>query len=160
MKRFTMLVGFSPALLVMACAGKPEPASAPPAPAATSAATPAPAPKSTPAAKASVESLVIDFPLGSAALSADADAKLDQAGRLYREASPQLMTVAGHTDSSGGDYANLLLSARRADTVKKGLVARGIPADRLQLQAFGASQPAIVPDPNSPENRGAVITWR
>jgi outer membrane protein OmpA-like peptidoglycan-associated protein len=156
MKVFTMIVSLSPALVAMACTQPASQASAPP-PTATASATPtAPAP----AAKASVESLVIDFPLGSAALSADADSKLDQAGRLYREASPVQMTVAGHTDRTGDDFSNLLLSARRADVVKKGLVDRGIPADKLQLQAFGASEPAVVPDPNSAANRAAVITWR
>jgi outer membrane protein OmpA-like peptidoglycan-associated protein len=44
--------------------------------------------------------------------------------------------------------------------VKKALVARGIPADRLLLQAFGASSPADASNPNAAENRRVVVTWR
>jgi len=100
------------------------------------------------------------FDKGSNTLSADADQKLDQVARLYREGSPLVMFVAGHSDTDGAEYPNLVLSGQRARTTKDALVARGIPADRLQIQALGSSLPA---DPNAPppdNNRRVVITWR
>lgn len=100
------------------------------------------------------------FADSSSALTATENQKLDQAARLYREGNPAVMFVTGHSDSRGSEYPNLLLSAERAKAAKEALVARGIPANRLQLQAMGSSLPR---DPNTPpaqDNRRVVITWR
>jgi OOP family OmpA-OmpF porin len=100
------------------------------------------------------------FDNGSTNLSAAANQRLDEAARLYREGQPVVMFVSGHSDSSGAEYPNLVLSAERALVAKQALVARGIPADRLQMRAMGTSLPV---DPNAtlPENnRRVVITWR
>ena len=52
------------------------------------------------------------------------------------------MFSTGFSDASGGsEYDNLLLAARRARTVKIALVARGIPANQVQLRSFGQSDP-------------------
>ncbi len=48
----------------------------------------------------------------------------------------------------------------RAWTVKQALVARGIPPDRVMIQALGASDPANAADPRAPENRRVLIKWR
>lgn len=100
------------------------------------------------------------FDTGSSALSAELNEKLDQAARLYREGNPLVMFVAGHSDQDGAEYPNLVLSGERALTVKQALVARGIPADRLQLQALGSSLPTDPAAPVSDDNRRVVITWR
>ena len=104
--------------------------------------------------------IVVTFPSGGAALTADANKQLDLAARLYRDANPVAMFTAGYTDRSGDEFGNLLLSAQRARAVKGGLVARGIPADRLLIQAFGSSELANSSDPLAPENRRVVVTWR
>jgi outer membrane protein OmpA-like peptidoglycan-associated protein len=102
----------------------------------------------------------ITFPEGSATLTASANQQLDLAARLFRDANPVVMFAAGYTDRSGEEFSNLLLSARRAQAVKQGLAARGIPPDRLLIQAFGESELANTADPLAAENRRAVITWR
>ncbi len=102
----------------------------------------------------------IVFPLGGTRLTPEANKQLDLAARLFRDANPVLMFTTGHTDRSGDEYANILLSARRAQAVKRGLVARGIPADRLLIQALGESELANVNDPLAAENRRVTITWR
>jgi OOP family OmpA-OmpF porin len=140
-----------PALLLCACATHPE----------TAATTPPPAPAGPPSVTPpGPERLIFGFGYASGELSPQAEGMLDQAGRLYRDGNPTMMTVSGHADATGDEYLNLILSARRAGAVKRGLVARGIPANKLELQAFGSSPPLVVPDPNSPENRAAVVTWR
>ena len=100
------------------------------------------------------------FPAGGATLTPDANQKLDLAARLFRDANPVLMFTTGYADRSGDEFGNLLLSARRAEAVKRGLVARGIPADRLLIQALGESELADSSKPLSAENRRVVITWR
>ncbi len=104
--------------------------------------------------------VVVTFPPGGTALSPEANRQLDTAARLFRDANPVLMFTTGYTDHSGDEYSNVLLSAKRAEAVKRALVARGIPADRLLLQALGESELANPSDPLSPENRRVVITWR
>ncbi len=106
--------------------------------------------------KASDESVTIAFNNDSAALSSDARGQLDGAARLYRQAGPEVMIVSGHTDKTGDEYRNILLSARRAETVKHALVDRGVPADKLQIVAVGEAEPV----PGIPPDRAAVITWR
>lgn len=104
--------------------------------------------------------LIIQFAPGSHTLTPVANAQLDLAAGLYRDAHPYVMFAAGHTDQSGGEIGNLLLSVKRGQVVKQGLVARGVPAERLLIQAFGASDPLDAGDPAAPENRRAVVTWR
>jgi len=102
---------------------------------------------------------VITFPQDSITLTADANRKLDLAARLFRDANPVVMFASGYSDGSGEEYSNLLLSARRAKAIKLGLMARGIPANRLLIQAFGQSVLANPADPLGTENRRVVITW-
>ena len=102
----------------------------------------------------------IEFPMGGAKLTPEANKQLDLAARLFRDANPVLMFSTGHTDRSGDEFANILLSAKRAQAVKLGLVARGIPADRLLIQAMGETELANVRDPTAAENRRVTITWR
>ncbi len=104
--------------------------------------------------------VVISFTEGGATIRADDARQLDLAARLFRDASPTVMFVAGHSDTVGDEYGNVLLSAQRAQVVKQALVARGIPASKLLLQALGTSEPIDGANPASPENRSVVITWR
>ena len=112
------------------------------------------------AAAAAADKIVIAFPQGSTTLTPEANQKLDLAARLFRDASPVVMWTSGYADQTGNEYNNLLLSAQRAEAVKRGLVARGIPADKLLLQAFGQSDPANKTNPTAAENRRVVVTWR
>ena len=127
-----------------------------PAPMAANTPPPAPAPAPAPAAKPAVENVTVDFPAGGAKLTADAKQKLDGAARLYRDAGPEVMIVSGHADPSGREFANVILSAKRAEAVKQGLVDRGIPAAKLQIVAVGTAEPV----PGDTPARTAVITWR
>ena len=102
----------------------------------------------------------IIFPTGGTALTPDAQAQLDLAARLFRDVNPVEMFSIGYSDPVGTEYGNLLISARRAEAVKQGLVARGIPADRVKVQAMGTSDLANTSSPNAPENRRVVIQWR
>ena len=50
--------------------------------------------------------------------------------------------LVGHTDARGAADYNDLLSARRAEAVKRLLVAQGIPASRIQAMGKGEAEPA------------------
>ncbi|MBV9813647.1 MAG: OmpA family protein [Acetobacteraceae bacterium] len=112
------------------------------------------------AAAAAANSIAVEFQPGSAQLSQGADQKLDVAARLFRDVGPVVMFATGYSDPTGDEYSNLLLSARRAQVAKLALVARGIPANRLLIRALGESDLTNQANPDDPENRRVVITWR
>jgi len=51
------------------------------------------------------------------------------------------LEIDGHTDSEGDPAANLLLSMKRAEEVKKELILNGIKASRLTTKGFGDTKP-------------------
>src|SRR5271165_5194245 len=97
------------------------------------------------------ESLILYFDSGSSTLRPQDDAILDQASRLYRDGKPIVMVVSGSTDSVGAAAANLALSQRRAESVLRGLISRGIPAERFQVLAKGETEPAVPAPPGTAE---------
>ena len=106
------------------------------------------------------DQITVTFPRGGAILTPDANHQLDLAARLFRDANPVVMFTTGYSDQVGDEYHNLLLSAQRAEAVKRGLVARGIPPQRLLVQALGESELANRNEPAAAENRRVVVTWR
>ena len=62
--------------------------------------------------------------------------------RIYMDHTPDAkITILGYTDPRDTAKANLKLSERRANRVKDYLVAQGIPADKIDIQALGKSKP-------------------
>lgn len=108
------------------------------------------------------DSLVLYFASGSTAVSKEGLAILDQASRLYRDGKPIVMVVSGSSDSVGSPAGNLKLSQQRADAVLRGLIARGIPAERFQVLAKGETEPSVPTAKGVAEarNRRVEITWR
>jgi OOP family OmpA-OmpF porin len=68
---------------------------------------------------------------GKAALS-------DLAGKLRKE---DRLVVTGHTDQIGSDAYNLRLSRRRANAVKKQLMALGLASNQIETRAKGEREP-------------------
>jgi outer membrane protein OmpA-like peptidoglycan-associated protein len=108
------------------------------------------------------DSLKIFFRSGSAVVDADQESTLDQAARLFREGSPIVMIATGGADTVGAPEGNLDLSIERAQAVVDGLVARGIPVERLQVLGRGITELAVPTEDgvDNRENRVVEITWR
>ena len=51
------------------------------------------------------------------------------------------ITVEGHTDERGTTSYNLALGERRASSVERYLVGRGVPASRLDTVSYGEERP-------------------
>ena len=127
----------------------------------TSPAAAAPPPAS--AQPAAPDKLVVYFDEGSATVRAPDVAVLDHASRLFREGQPIVMILSGSTDTVGSPISNLVLSQRRADTVLNALVARGIPAEHLQVLAKGESDArssGSTAGRPEPSDRRVEISWR
>lgn len=108
------------------------------------------------------EGLSVLFDLGSSRIRPDQIRVLDEAARTFRDGNPVVMIVTGSADTVGNPAANLDLSIQRARSVAEGLVARGIPIERLQVLGTGNSElPVPTPEDVANErNRSATITWR
>jgi outer membrane protein OmpA-like peptidoglycan-associated protein len=52
-----------------------------------------------------------------------------------------LVTLVGHCDSSGSDEYNLALGLRRAEAIKRELVAQGVEETRLNVETKGEFEP-------------------
>lgn len=57
--------------------------------------------------------------------------------------------LEGHTDNVGDDHKNLVLSQKRAESTKKYLETRGVPADRITAAGFGETRPKTENDTES-----------
>ena len=69
--------------------------------------------------------------------------------------------IGGHTDSSGSAEANLGLSQRRAVTVRRELMARGVDGSSLKAVGYGAAKPVAdnATDNGKARNRRTTIEW-
>ena len=84
----------------------------------------------------------IPFEFGKARLLKAAEFVLDDVVDVLL-ANPQLgrVRVEGHSDSTGSELMNTALSGQRAEAVVEYLVARGIPAPRLEAVGIGGERP-------------------
>jgi outer membrane protein OmpA-like peptidoglycan-associated protein len=110
----------------------------PPAPAS------APPPVIVQACEASLAKIValseIEFSTGSSAIAPQSARVLDALAKAVAQC-PGNIRVEGHTDSVGGAEENRVLSNARATAVRSALIERGLPAERLVAEGFGASAP-------------------
>lgn len=84
----------------------------------------------------------ITFAVGSAELTAEGQATLDEAIAIFSESSSTApVLVEGHTDAQGSDDANLELSRQRAEAVVAYLVNGGVAAERLSAEGLGETRP-------------------
>ena len=73
--------------------------------------------------------------LASQAATLDALAADYQAYLKYRPAAH--LTLEGHADSRGAKEYNMKLSERRVERARSYLIEKGVPADHLEVKAFG-----------------------
>ncbi|PKN29378.1 MAG: hypothetical protein CVU64_08515 [Deltaproteobacteria bacterium HGW-Deltaproteobacteria-21] len=81
------------------------------------------------------------FDVNKADLKPQAIATLDENVRVLKENPNLTIELAGHTDATGSDSYNTMLSQRRVQNVQQYLTSKGIPASRLRTVAFGKSKP-------------------
>ena len=84
---------------------------------------------------------VATFETGSAELSEEGIAVLDEAAALLLSGPDVLIRVVGHTDSVGGRQSNQILSEERAQAVVDYLVSQGVDANQLIASGFGETKP-------------------
>jgi OmpA-OmpF porin, OOP family len=102
------------------------------------------------------ETMVLDhliFPQGKAVIDPKSFMQLDEVVQMMKENERLEIQLEGHTDNQGGVNANMELSQKRVDAVKKYIVDKGIQKGRIKTKAFGGSQP--LRNEMTPEERTA-----
>jgi outer membrane protein OmpA-like peptidoglycan-associated protein len=103
---------------------------------------PPPAPEPTPAPiRQRIVLRGVNFDFNSSAINAEAEPVLDQAATILKENPDVLVQVEGYTDDIGSEEYNMALSIRRAESVYRYLVNRGVDPERLRVEGFGESRP-------------------
>lgn len=115
----------------------PAPAPAPPPP-------PAPAPP--PPQQERFVLRGVNFAFDSDELDPASSVVLDVVAETLNSRANVRVLVEGHTDSRGDEAYNQSLSQRRAETVQRHLVGKGVSASRMQARGFGESRPVASND--------------
>ncbi|MEL7155104.1 MAG: OmpA family protein [Actinomycetota bacterium] len=91
------------------------------------------------------------FDVDSDQLADDDVSVLDTLATIFIARPRWQLTVVGHTDDTGPPVYNLELSLRRAGAVRAALEERGVPADSLQVEGAGSTDP--IDDNDTPAGR-------
>lgn len=100
------------------------------------------------------------FAFGEAALPAEAQTELDSLVLFFNNTPDAAgIRITAHTDSVGNFENNMALSRRRAQSVSKGLVSRGIAPKYILTACFGEKRPAAAnqTEEGRQRNRHALV---
>ena len=94
----------------------------------------------------------IVFDLNSDKIKANSYGTIKEIATVLIENPLLKIKIVGHTDSDGDNAANLTLSQKRAESVKKTLASEfGIATDRMQTEGKGETEPSD--DNNTPQGK-------
>ena len=101
--------------------------------------------------------LIVRFPSGilfdsnQYSLKAASQNDLAEFAKIIAEDNTTSLVIEGHTDNTGSDSYNQVLSKNRAESVQTFLSSKGVPTSRMAAVGAGESQP--VADNSSAEGR-------
>ncbi len=83
----------------------------------------------------------IEFESGKATIKKKSYPLLDQIAAIFNENTNYIIEVQGHTDNTGKEDANKLLSQKRADAVRDYMIAKGVDFQRMTAVGYGQDMP-------------------
>ena len=83
----------------------------------------------------------VSFDINSATIKPELRSVLDTFASSLRDDQAAVLTIVGHTDSTGSDAINNPLSVERARSVKDYLSARGVASSRIETMGRGSREP-------------------
>ncbi|MBL4578072.1 MAG: PorP/SprF family type IX secretion system membrane protein [Flavobacteriales bacterium] len=91
----------------------------------------------------------LKFNTGEAIIRLESYPYMEALSKMLIINSDWRIILSGFTDDVGSDHYNLLLSKQRAETVKRALVKRKVPAKQVRVKFYGESHPIA---PNKTED--------
>ena len=84
----------------------------------------------------------VQFETGKADIKSESHPLLDEVAKVLKD-NPQVevISVEGHTDSTGSPDFNRKLSQQRAEAVAKYMSSKGVKAARMEPKGFGPDRP-------------------
>lgn len=76
-------------------------------------------------------------------IRSDDAAVLDQVAAAYRARPSARLRLVGHSDRSGGPWANRAAALKRAQGVRGELQKRGVPGNAISVASFGEDRPLV-----------------
>lgn len=118
--------------------------------------------------RASLESAVLLFPIGRAELEAGQENALATAQNDVRTLTSEAsrangkltIEIIGHTDVTGVEGTNLVLSKQRADVIFASLVRGGVKAENLHPRGVGTSEPLRNEDTDEGRRLNRSVTFK
>lgn len=102
----------------------------------------------------------IEFETGSATLTPEGRAILDQMAGVLVKLPGKTVEIIGHTDNSGNRASNIALSQARADAVKGYLVTKGVAPRSMATMGVGPDQPIASNSTDDGRARNRRIEFR
>lgn len=102
----------------------------------------------------------VQFGLGSIVLDTKAREELDRLVDFLKENPDVKGEVSGHTDNSGNQANNMLVSSQRAEVVHQYLRQKGIPENQIVYKGYGDSKPKFPNDSESNKAKNRRIEFK
>jgi hypothetical protein len=83
----------------------------------------------------------LSFQFNSYKIDSDSYPFLDELSSVLLAQPSWKLELAGHTDNKGSEATNLAMSKGRVEEVRKYLVSKGVPIERVTTFAYGESKP-------------------
>ena len=93
----------------------------------------------------------LEFETGKDVIKLSSIPSLTELAEVLLKKPEWKLQIAGHTDNVGDAQGNLVLSKKRAESVKNFMISKGIDKDRLTALYFGETVP--IADNSTPEGR-------
>jgi outer membrane protein OmpA-like peptidoglycan-associated protein len=99
----------------------------------------------------------IFFDVGKFELKAESLSELANIRNLLKQNPRLRVQINGHTDNTGHEATNLVLSLKRAESVINHLIKEGVAPGQLSAKGFGSQKPLVS---NDDESGGRQINRR
>jgi OOP family OmpA-OmpF porin len=110
---------------------------------------------------AAAERFQLFFDFNKSKLTAEAARTVQEVAKVAKAAGYPKLALVGYTDLAGKADFNMRLSLKRAEAVRKALIAAGVPADRLSAEGRGKTDPQVSTKDGvrEPQNRRVVVRF-